>query len=227
MHFKVFAASLWMLCAAANAQLEPPLSLPLENEPWLGDLDGMTERRRIRVLVPYNRILYFVDLQGQQRGMSYDFMLAFEEQLNKKLKRGRLRIHFVFVPAPRDELLKWLITGRGDVVAANLTITPPRLQQVDFTIPLARDVRGLIVTGLDAPPLQSLDDLAGKQVFVQRSSSYYDSLVALNAQFTQRKLPKMQLLDAPGHFETEDILEMANAGMVKIVVADDYLANLW
>lgn len=33
--------------------------------------------------------------------------------------------------------------------------------------------------------------------------------------------------EAPGHFETEDILEMANAGLVKMVVSDRYIADLW
>jgi membrane-bound lytic murein transglycosylase MltF len=35
------------------------------------------------------------------------------------------------------------------------------------------------------------------------------------------------LRDAPGRFESEDLLEMANAGLVPIVVADDYLAHFW
>jgi membrane-bound lytic murein transglycosylase MltF len=37
----------------------------------------------------------------------------------------------------------------------------------------------------------------------------------------------MRLREAPGNFETEDVLEMANAGLVNIVVADGYIAKLW
>jgi membrane-bound lytic murein transglycosylase MltF len=37
----------------------------------------------------------------------------------------------------------------------------------------------------------------------------------------------VRLREAPGKFSTEDILEMANAGLVPIVVADRYLALLW
>ena len=37
----------------------------------------------------------------------------------------------------------------------------------------------------------------------------------------------MRLREAPGNFETEDVLEMANAGLVDIVVADGYIARLW
>ena len=58
------------------------LSIKLQQQPWTGDLDGMIARRYIRVLVPYSRTLYFVDLGGTQRGMSYDFMRAFEDDFN-------------------------------------------------------------------------------------------------------------------------------------------------
>jgi len=83
------------------------------------------------------------------------------------------------------------------------------------------------VTGPGAPPISSLDDLAGQDVFVRRSSSYYDSLVALNAQLTAKgKTPAVVKL-APEELETEDVLEMVNAGLVKITVADNHLARFW
>jgi membrane-bound lytic murein transglycosylase MltF len=37
----------------------------------------------------------------------------------------------------------------------------------------------------------------------------------------------VRLREAPAHFETEDMLEMANAGLVGTVIADDYLAHFW
>jgi len=215
------------LAIGAPAASDPPLSIDLQQQPWTGDLPGMIKRRVIRVLVPYSRTLYFVDLGGTQRGMSYDFMRAFEDDFNRRLGRGDLRVHVVFIPVSRARLLPLLTGGQGDVVAANLTITPERSKLVDFTTPVARDVSELIVTGPGAPPLATLDDLAGKDIYVSRATSYYDSLVALNQQFLSRGLAPIRLRVAPGNFETEDILEMANAGLVNIVVADGYIARLW
>jgi membrane-bound lytic murein transglycosylase MltF len=183
--------------------------------------------RAIRVLVPYSKTLYFVDYGGTQRGLSYDFMRAFEDALNQKLARGNLRIHAVFVPVSRDQLLPLLISGQGDVAAANLTITPARAKQVDFVSPVAEGVQEIIVTGPTAPALHSLDDLSGKEVYVQPTSSYFESLTLINDGFRARKMAPIKLRSAPGHFETEDTLEMVNAGLVKIVVADDYLAKFW
>jgi len=221
------AAALLVLPGIAAAQEPTTLTIAAENRPWHGDLNGMVERRIIRVLVPYNRTLYFLDMGGRQRGISFDYMQAFENHLNTKLKRGNLRIHTVMIPIARDQLLPALLAGQGDIAAANITITPERQAAVDFTIPLARDVSEVIVTGPKAPNLTRMEDLADKTIFVRHASSYYDSLTALNYRLRQQNLPPITLRLAPGHFETEDMLEMANAGLVDVVVADSYLADLW
>jgi membrane-bound lytic murein transglycosylase MltF len=223
----LFAALLIMLLQPPRAGAEPELGIDLKNNIWRGDLDVLTAHRAIRVLVPYSKTLYFVDYGGTQRGLCYDFMRAFEDSLNQKLARGNLRIHAVFVPVPRDQLIPMLLAGVGDVVAANLTVTPARSTQVDFITPVATGVQEIIVTGPQAPALRSLDDLSGKEVYVQPSSSYFDSLTRLNEEFRMRRMAPIKLRNAPGHFETEDLLEMANAGLTNIVVADDYPAKFW
>jgi membrane-bound lytic murein transglycosylase MltF len=222
----LFAGIALLFCGAAKSA-DAELTIDLKNNIWTGDLDVLTTHRAIRVLVPYSKTLYFVDYGGTQRGLSYDFMRAFEDALNQKLARGNLRIHAVFVPVSRDQLLPLLISGQGDVAAANLTITPARAKQVDFVSPVAEGVQEIIVTGPTAPALHSLDDLSGKEVYVQPTSSYFESLTQINDGFRARKMAPIKLRSAPGHFETEDILEMVNAGLVKIVVADDYLAKFW
>jgi membrane-bound lytic murein transglycosylase MltF len=206
---------------------ELPLSIELRADSWTGDLEVMVRRRAIRVLVPYSKTLYFVDLGGRQRGLCYDFMREFEDALNRKLGRGNLRIHAVFIAVARDRLIPMLLAGQGDVVAANLTVTPERRQQVDFVQPVASGVREIVVTGPGAAPLRTLEDLSGHEVYVARHTSYYQSLLELNRRLQRRGLAPARLREAPGHFETEDVLEMANAGLVTTVVADDYLARFW
>jgi membrane-bound lytic murein transglycosylase MltF len=222
----LLAAIALLFCGTARSA-EPKLAVDLKNNIWTGDLDVLVTHRAIRVLVPYSKTMYFVDYGGTQRGLCYDFMRAFEDAFNQKLARGNLRIHAVFVPVSRDQLLPLLMSGQGDVVAANLTITPARAKQVDFITPVAAGVQEIIITGPAAPPLRSLDDLSGREVYVQPTSSYFESLTQINDGFRSRKMAPIKLRNAPGHFETEDILEMVNAGLVKIVVADDYLAKFW
>ena len=216
-----------MVSGSLYAETKAPLSIDLQSIAWKGDLDVMAAHRAIRVLVPYSKTLYFVDFAGVQRGISYDFMHAFEDALNKRIGRDKLRVNAVFIPVSRDQLIPMLVAGKGDVVAANLTITPKRAQLVDFVTPAATGVREIIVTAPGTPPLHSLDELSARSIYVQRGSSYYESLQALNDRLRQHKLAPIQLREAPGHFETEDLLEMANAGLVPMVVADDYLAHFW
>src|SRR3569832_263710 len=48
---------------------------------FTGDFDEMVKRRIIRVGVTFNRTFYFID-KGTQRGLSYEYMTQYEEQLN-------------------------------------------------------------------------------------------------------------------------------------------------
>jgi membrane-bound lytic murein transglycosylase MltF len=201
-------------------------------QPWKGDLDGMIERRMVRVLVVPSKASYFQD-RGRQRGVTYDGFRLMEQLFNeklekeKKLKQKNLKVRFVFVPMRRDQLLPALVEGKGDIAAANLTITPERSKLVDFTAPVARDVREVVVTGPASPAIASLDDLAGKEVFVRKSSSYHESLLALNQRFAADKKPAVILKEAPEQLEDEDLIEMLNAGLVAIIVVDKHLADLW
>lgn len=193
---------------------------------WTGDLDGMIQRRVIRVLVTYSKTHYFVDV-ATQRGMAYDFGRIFEDDLNKKLKKRHVRIHIFFVPVSRDELIPALLEGRGDMAAANLTITPERLKQVDFTDPTRRNVSEIVITGPGAEPIATAEDLSGREVYVRKSSSYYESLDKLNANFAKAGKKPVKVHFAPEELEEEDILEMVNAGLVKATIIDNHIAEFW
>src|SRR5512139_407428 len=78
--------------AAAAAPKAGPALVAVATKPWVGDLDGMIERRMVRVLVVYSKTFYFVD-QGTQRGASYDVFKAFEDELNETLKTKHVRVH--------------------------------------------------------------------------------------------------------------------------------------
>ena len=193
---------------------------------WTGDLDGMIERRIIRVATTYSKTNYFID-KGVQRGTAYEAFKLFEDELNASLKKKNVRVHVVFIPMSRDALLPAVITGRADLAAAALTVTAERQARVDFSPPTRTDIDEIVVTGPGAPAIASLSDLAGKEVFVRPSSSYHEHLVALNARLKAEGKPAVVLKPAPETLEDDDLLEMVNAGLVKIIVVDNYLAEFW
>jgi membrane-bound lytic murein transglycosylase MltF len=202
------------------------MGLAMPDEIWTGDLDGMVGRRRIRVLVPYSKTSYFVD-KGQPRGISYDALTTFEDVLNQKLKTRHLRVSVVFIATSRDRLLPALVQGKGDVAAANLTITEDRLEIVDFTDPLLTGINEIVVTGPGSPATMTSEDLGGREIFVRKSSSYWDSLETFNEERKKAGKPEAVLVPAPEQLEDEDLLEMLNAGLIKTVVVDSHKAAFW
>jgi membrane-bound lytic murein transglycosylase MltF len=193
---------------------------------WTGDLDAMLKHRQIRVLVPYSKTLYFVD-RGTQRGLAYDVFKLFEEDLNKRLKKGNVKVHVVFKPDARGDLITALKEGRGDVAMGYLTITPERQKEVDFSNPTSNDVSEIVVTAAGQPPLSSPQDLSGREVYIRKDSSYDESIEMLNAELKKAGKPPVKIRVAPDNLEAEDILEMVNAGLVDATIADAPRAKFW
>ena len=220
-------------CLAATLDAQAPtekgrlgLALTEITKPWTGDLDGMVERRTVRVLTAYSRTLYFVD-NGTPRGTAYDQGKLLEEHLNKTLGSARLTIRVQFVPLSRDELLPALLAGKGVIVMGNLTVTRERKEIVDFAEPWIGNVEEIVVARPGGPEITKVDDLSGKEVFVRKSSSYYESLVKLNEKLASEGKPPVTLTPAPEELEDEDLLEMANAGLVDLLVVDNHKAWFW
>jgi membrane-bound lytic murein transglycosylase MltF len=208
-------------------QMEPfPEDLPITSRKWKGDLDGMVRRRVIRALVVNSKTFYFLDM-GRQYGASYEGLKAFETELNRKRKTKNRKVQVYFIPVSRDELIPALLSGRGDIAAANLTITPERRKQVDFSTPIAGNVSEIVVTGSSSPKIASVEDLSGKEVFVRKSSSYHEHLERLNNRFRKEGKPPVKLRAAPENIEDEDLLEMLSAGLVKLLVVDSHKARFW
>lgn len=201
-------------------------------QPWKGDLPGMLDRRVIRVLTTYSKTFFFT-VKGTQRGLTHDIFIEFDRNLNlklakdKKLKQRHLKVRIIFVPVARDQLLTALNEGRGDIVAANLTVTPARQERVAFTTPLYPKVQELLLSGPASPKVENLEQLSSKTVFVRFSSSYHESLLALNARFAKESLPLMTLEAAPESLEDEDLIEMLNAGLIPLIVVDRHKALFW
>jgi membrane-bound lytic murein transglycosylase MltF len=201
--------------------------LPVGTRQWKGDFDGMKKRRIIRALVPYSKTFYYVE-KGRPRGISYEVFQALEDDLNKKLKSKKsIKMHVIYLPVGRDEIISRLVDGWGDVIFADLTITPERQKLVDFSTPMYSGIKEIVVTGPGGPQIESLDDLSGKEVFVRKSTSYYEHLQELNQRFASAGKAPVKIREAPEDLEAEDILEMVNSGLIQITVVDRYKAVMW
>ena len=88
-----------------------PYGSTIDN-PFTGDLDALVARRAIRVAVTFNRTHYFID-KGQERGVTYESLKSFENDLNTDLKTGNLKVNVVILRMSRDQMYPALASGEG------------------------------------------------------------------------------------------------------------------
>ncbi len=204
---------------------EPLISLP-KTRPWIGDLDGMLKRRTIRILVPYSKTLFFID-KGRQYGVEAELGRQLELWINTRHKFHTLGFHIAFDPIQRDEMINALTTGKGDIIAANLTVTPERMDKVDFLQPWLTGVNEYLIQGPTSPKLDKLEDLAGQEFYVRKSSSYFTHLQILNEKLAAKGFKPIFLRSADENLEDEDLIEMVNAGALPYAVVDQHKAQVW
>jgi len=228
----ILAAALLLACGPAFAQEKPEAApreqheLPTDIPRQTGDWDAILKRRVLHVLVAPGKPVFFLD-KGRQRGTAPAAFRQFEKITNGKLQPNALPFRVQFIPVARDQLLPKLAAGYGDLAVANLTITPERRKLVDFSAPVLSDVREIVVTGPNSPAVASIDDLSGQQVFVRKSSSYYEHLAALDRRFKAERRKPIRFRFASEYLEDEDLLEMLNAGLVPLTVVDAHKARFW
>jgi len=199
---------------------------PVALAKWTGDLDGMIERRFIRVLTTYSKTSFFID-QGTPRGLVPDAFKLFEDDLNKRLKNKHLRVQVVFVPVAHDELVPALLEGRGDVVAAGTLIADWRREDVDFTNPTRTGIAIIPVTGPGSAPLASVQDLAGREIYLRPSDAPKRVVERFNADLAGAGKPPVRVRPAPEVLADEDMLEMVAAGLVPMTLVEDHIAEFW
>ncbi len=200
-----------------------PMEVPAELS---GDLPVLRERGVLRVLVNYSETNFAI-IDGKPRGFSYEMFRRYEKFLNRGIKQEEFMTHVVFVPLNFNELIPALLRGQGDVIAAGLTVTPERRQQLDFSQPYLSGINEILVTFDQVSVPETLEQLAGAQLVVLRDSSYVKHLRELNRKLMEKGHKPIDIVKAPANLDGEDILQMLNAGIIEMTVMDDYIAKLW
>ena len=175
-----------------------------------GDLDEMVKNRAIRALVIVNPISFFYQ-QGRPQGIQYEALQEFEKFINLKEKTGKLPVKVVFLPMRPDQLEASLTQGLGDIIAYGVVITPEREQRVAFSEPIQKNVPQLVVTG-PSLNVSSFDDMAGKAIYVNPLTTYYDNLKKVSDVQQKAGKPPLDIKEADKNLDDDDLIEMVNAG---------------
>lgn len=193
----------------------------------LGDLDTMHEARTVRILTVYSVGRYFIDDGGKERGLVREQATLFEKFLNKRFQRKHDKVHVTIIPVARHQLIPALLEGRGDLIAASLSITDERSELVDFSEPASKPLSEILVTGPTAPRVDTIDDLSGKTVYVRHSSSYRESVEALNQRLVSEGKARVDIQHVSELLEDCDLVEMVNGGLLEWAIVDDYKLQWW
>ena len=170
----------------------------------------------IRILTRNNDTSFFI-YRGHRMGFDYE--------LGKRLaQRLGIRVDMV-ITTNWGDMVPQLLRGEGDVIAAEVTVTEARKQEVLFAAPWGH-TREVVVYRASAPPIAAPGDLAGKEVHVRRSSAYFDTLTDLSRTLEARGLPAIRVHAVPEDWETDTILTAVSKGEILYTVADGLLARI-
>ncbi|TDG16045.1 transporter substrate-binding domain-containing protein [Seongchinamella unica] len=196
-------------------------------DPWIGDLDKMEKQRVIRMLTVYSPGRYYLEENGEEKGLVKEMATRFENFVNKRLNRNSVRVNVVIIPMARSQLIPALLAGHGDIINASLSITPERAEIMDFSIPATKPLSEILVTGPKAPQLKSIDDLSGRTIYVRLSSSYRESVESLNARLKAAGKAPVNIEPVSEFLEDDDLIEMVDKGLLPWAIVDDYKLDLW
>lgn len=111
-----------------------------------------------------------------------------------------------------DGLVMALKAGKGDIVAAGMSITPEREKEVDFTVPYVDTTLYIVVPEGDTS-VTSVDDLADKRVAVQEGTT--SDLYVTDA----------SVKEVLRYKSSSDAAAAIKSGMADVMVMDDLTAQ--
>lgn len=177
------------------------------SEPVERDFAEIKRNGVIRMITSYSSGSYFL-YKGVQVGFEYEFLKEFTKQNDLALE--------VVISGPDESPYDLLNSGRGDIIAANYTITPERKQVVKFTRPYNMVDQLIVVSDDLGFKPESISDLEGTAISVRRNSSYYVRLQELK----EEGFP-ININVIPEDMDTETVLFQVADGTYGATVADD------
>jgi membrane-bound lytic murein transglycosylase MltF len=200
--------------------------LPINVERHTGDLDEIVKRGDVRALVILNPVGFFYE-SGVPRGVMYESLRDFQSFINEKLKTGANKVEVSFLPVRIDQLEAALMEGMGDIIAYAVTITSERARRVAFSTPIKKGVSQIIVTGPKYGAVSTFEGLAGKEVYVNPLTVYYDNLQKVNDSLRNSGNAPIVIKAADTNLTNDDLIQMVNAGLIPATVTTGMRADLW
>jgi len=176
------------------------------------DVDSIQRRDTLRVITRNTATTYFLYRGGE---MGFEYELAHE-----LARRLGVRVQMV-VPPSWDDMIPWLMEGKGDIVASGFLARPPR--SASAVLSHAYDASYLtVVSRADRDPIRSPADMAGRTVHVREKSAAQQTLMRLNKELER----PIKIVTLPGTWDTEAIIAALADGHISATVASWPVAQI-
>lgn len=186
------------------------------------DLPQIQQRKKLIAITSYCATCYFI-YRGKPMGFEYELLMRLAKKLGVELE--------IVIAKDLDHVMKMLNEGKGDIIAYGLTITQPRQKQLAFTehYTTTRQVlvqrkpknwRRLKLHQIEKSLIRDHIDLIGKSIHVRRNTAYYSRLESLSNEVGG----KINIVQAPGYLETEELIEMVAEGKIDYTISDQNIA---
>ncbi|MCG6186159.1 transporter substrate-binding domain-containing protein [Maribellus maritimus] len=180
------------------------------------DLERISSTGTLRAVVDYNSTNYFV-YRGKPMGFKYELLKQLTSDLGVNLE--------IVVSNNLAETFNGLQNKRFDLIAKNLTVTKQRNSLVDFTVPLEQTRQVLVQRSrenqLDSVYVNSTLELAGKEIHVQKNTSYYRRMVNLSEEIGEDIHIVQDTV-----YGVEQLIALVAEGEINYTVCDENIALL-
>jgi len=206
----------------AQQASRPDVSKPVDEGPHEYDLDAILNRDTLKVITGNNSLSYFL-YKGRPMGYEYELLVQYAEHIGVQLE--------IIVAKNAEDFFSMLNSGKGDIIANNLTITRDRQKEVAFADHFSTITQVLVQRlperwwtftrdQLDAKLIRNPIDLIDMQVHVRQYSSHDMRLRNLSNEIGG----PIQLQYHDGNTSSEELIEMVASGKIDYTVSDNNVA---
>ncbi|MEB0207029.1 transglycosylase SLT domain-containing protein [Pseudomonas sp. CCC3.1] len=219
----LIALCLMLLPIPALARLAGPLQVGQPSQ--VRDLAQIRSSQVLRVLVNQSRNSSG-EVQGQDIGVEYHRLRAFERYLNAQARDGQ-EITLKIIPKAKDQLLGALMRGEGDLMAPGELLDVKPTHAVSPSDPIVDRVPLLLVGVKGEHRYTRFEQLSGRTVALTTGSAAGESINLINQKLALRKLPPVKVEWVDPSLAVEDVLEMVQAGIFHLTIVEKPIAERW
>ncbi len=180
-----------------------------EIDSTLNTVEKIRKNGKLRLITNKAINTYYL-YNNKPTGFEYDLALEFAKFMDVELD--------VITPG-WNNMFEYLKQGKGDFIAAGISITAPRMEYADFSIPYMTIQQRIIHHNLTFGP-KNIKDMESRTFHVRRGTSYHCRLAQIKASGVDLEYV------LHNNIPTEELIGMVHDREIQFTIADSNIALL-